>query len=201
MSTSPGRPERELNHRLNVSHTGCMISDWVRAQATGFAAVQGRIVRCWSGVEMAVHDGKGLPGFGGAEVPCLQLWALRAVTADDAAVGITTYQDDDLFGLAIAPGVGFDGDLGRGYRLRTLTELPTGTVDDVAVLLDRDVIAEVHLQLGDRHLFLVAGEVHEDQTGAFVWHRLDESVLAFTDPDALARMSWMPTRGPLRHIA
>jgi hypothetical protein len=128
MCTSPGRPERELNHRLKVSHTGCMISDWVRAQATGFAAVQGRIVRCWSGVEMAVHDGEGLePGFGGADVPCLQLWALRAVTADDAAVGSTTYQDNDLFGL-------------------------------------------------------------------------DESVLAFTDPDALAQMSWMPTRGPLRRI-
>jgi hypothetical protein len=88
-----------------------------------------------------------------------------------------------------------------GYRLRSLTELSTGRVQEVSVRLDDGLIAEVSLLVGDRELLLVAGEAEEQPSGQLVWHRLDESVLVFTDPDEVERVRWVPVRGLLRTMS
>lgn len=159
----------------------------VNAFVAGFLDLRDSVVGSWQGVEMAVRDG----GFGGPDVPCLQLWALYT----DTGTVIDTYQDDDVFGLWARPGTAVAVEE-PGYRLRALTELPTGRVGSVTVHLDGDVLAEVRFRIGGQDLLLIAGEAHEDRSGRLVWHRLDESVLAFTDPGAADRMRWVPPRGP-----
>lgn len=124
------------------------------------------------------------------------------VTAAGTSVAITTYQDDDLFGLSIQPMSGRATDeLGGGYRVRALSELSTGHVQDVSVSLDDDLIAEVSLRVGDRDLLLLAGEAEQGPSGQLAWHRLDESVLLFTDPGEAEKVRWIPARGSLHAIS
>lgn len=179
-----------------------MAGGWMRRQINEFLALQDQVIRSWSGVEMAGRGGDGLaPEFAGQDVPCIHLLALHPWADTGETVTIATYQDDDLFGLTIQPSAGPDGDdLGHGYRLRALPELPTGLVRKVSIYLDGDVLAEVSLRVGRRNLLLVAGEAEEDHDGRLVWHRLDESVLAFTAPNVVGQMPWVPARGRLQPI-
>ena len=80
------------------------------------------------------------------------------------------------------------------YRLRTLSELPTGEVDGVSTFLDDDVLAEVVLHIQGRPLLLMAGELHESMRGQLALVRGDESVLVFTDPSAADSVAWVPER-------
>ncbi|GAA0454015.1 hypothetical protein Aca07nite_66600 [Actinoplanes capillaceus] len=173
-----------------------MIENWLRDQAAVFLALRGRVVGSWQGVEMAVRGGdEGEPEYEGPDVPCLQLLLLDAVMADGAAVSIDTYQNDCYFGLWAKPQARCEGDdWGRGYRRRALTELPTGPVEEVSVYLDGEILAEVSLRIAGRELLLVAGESDEDWSGELTWRRLDESVLVFTDPEAVAKVRWVPDR-------
>lgn len=179
-----------------------MTSGWVRKQIDEFLALKDQVVRSWTGVEMAVRGGDEVASeFGGRDVPCLQLWALRAEISNGATRTVAIYQDDDLFGLMIQANAGFGGDdVGHGYRVRALPELPMGPVRQVSVYVDADVLAEVSLRVGDRDLLLVAGEADEDQTGRLVWRRFDESVLAFPDPTAVEQVQWIPARTRLHRI-
>jgi hypothetical protein len=176
--------------------TVSVASGWVRTQLDEFLALKDQVIRSWTGVEMAVRGGDGVaPEFGGPDVPCLQLRVLGAETATGVTRTVATYQDDDSFGLTIQVDAGFDSDdVGHGYRARALPELPLGLVRHVSVYVDADVLAEVGLRVGDRDLLLVAGEAQEDQTGRLVWHRFDESVLAFPDPTVVERVHWVPAR-------
>ncbi|WP_433789051.1 hypothetical protein [Actinoplanes sp. CA-252034] len=179
-----------------------MISDWLHDQTATFLAMRDQTVASWHGVEMAVRGGdEGTPEYNGPDVPCLQLLALDAVRPDGTAVNITTYQNDLSFGMWANAGAVCDrDDRGRGYRRRALTELPTGRIVEVEVYLDDDVLAEVRIQIADNELLLVAGESYEDWSGGLEWHRLDESVLVFTDPGEAEKMRWVPSRGALRRI-
>ena len=179
-----------------------MIRDWLQDQTAAFSALRGEIIDSWQGLEMAVRGGdERNPEYNGVGVPCLQLLALDALNATGAEVNITTYQNDSSFGLSAKAGTISEGDdWSRGYRRRLLTELPTGFIQEVSVYLDDDVLAEVSIRLADRELLLVAGESEERRSGGLEWHRLDESVLVFTDPGEAERVRWIPSRGPLRRI-
>jgi hypothetical protein len=178
-----------------------MVGDWTQQQASTFLALQGHVVCSWQGIEMAVRGDDTHFEFGGPDVPCLQLLTLRMTLDTDSALVVTTYQDDDAFGLAIdtssnAP----TEDPGTGYRSRNLPELPTGQIEETAVYLDGDLLAEVTLRVEGQELLLIAGEADEDQSGRLVWHRLDESVLVFPRPSDAGAMSWTPIRTPLGFV-
>jgi hypothetical protein len=181
-----------------------MISTWLQARIEEFQALRGRSVDSWHGVEMAVRGIDDFPEFGGPDVPCLQLCYLSARMDDHVALTITTYQDNDVWGLIVQQSDNRntrDARLTSGYRLRSLAELPVGRIDTVVVYLDADVLAEVELQLGDRQLHLVAGETEDNADGRLRWYRLDESVLVFLEPNLVQTMTWTPERGRLTHLS
>ncbi|MEV6923295.1 hypothetical protein AB0M46_02115 [Dactylosporangium sp. NPDC051485] len=179
-----------------------MIGDWVQRQASAFLALQGHVLGSWQGIEMAVRGADTHVEFGGPDVPCLQLLTLRMTLANDSPVVVTTYQDNDAFGLAIGTSGNWPAEEpGAGYRMRDLPELPTGQVQEVSAYLDGDLLAEVTLRVGGQELLLAAGEADEDHSGRLVWHRLDESVLVFTRPGDVEAMSWVPARTSLRLAA
>jgi len=139
--------------------------------------------------------------FGRPDVPCLQLLTLNMTLATDSPLSVTTYQDNDAFGLTIDIFTGAPTEApGPGYRSRALPELPTGQIEEVAAYLDGDLLAEVGLRVAGQELLLIAGEAHEEQSGRLVWHRLDESVLVFPRPSDADAMSWTPIRDPLRFV-
>lgn len=159
-----------------------------------FASLRGGRVESWIGVEWALREN--LAGsrrqFDDPEVPCRQLRGLQATLDDGHAFSVRTYQHDTVFGLWHAPGAELQAKLQNAElwdgvtRWRSLSELPTGMVDRVIVVADEvdDVLAEVHLRIGGQSLLLMAGELIETVEGGLSFHRLDESVLAFTDPAA-----------------
>ncbi|MFC9432439.1 hypothetical protein [Nocardia sp. NPDC057030] len=169
--------------------------NWLAERSREFASLRGMSVESWVGVEMALREdvGGSGPQFEDPEVPCLQLWGLRASFRNGSVLSVRTYQDDARFGLWANQEYVRDEELWEGiYRRRSLTELPTGHVDQVTVFVDEvdAVLAEVHLQIGQRPLLLIAGEIDETSRGGLVFHRLDESVLAFTDPAAVEDVLW-----------
>ncbi|HEX5116973.1 MAG TPA: hypothetical protein VFW65_17415 [Pseudonocardiaceae bacterium] len=171
---------------------------WVAERSREFESLRGRRVESWVGVEMALREdvtGHGAQ-FVDPEVPCLQLIRLHATLEDGSTMGVTTYQDDAEFGLRACPGAQvLDADRWAGiYRWRPLTELPVGQVDEVTVFVDDCVLAEVGLRIGARPLLLIAAELAETPTGRLSFRRLDESILAFTDPASANQVPWATAR-------
>ncbi|MEU3642628.1 hypothetical protein AB0E59_04530 [Lentzea sp. NPDC034063] len=178
------------------------------ACAREFTALRGRRVESWVGVEWALREdvpGSG-PQFHDPEVPCLQLWGLQAVLGD-GLFSICTFDEETVSGLWRNRHEGFEAKLqdsglwdepGDCTRWRALSELPVGSIDEVTAYAEHDVLAEVLLVVGGRPLLLMAGELHETGTGGLEFHRLDESVLAFTAPAAADRVAWNTSRRDLR---
>lgn len=170
-------------------------------------SLRGRRVESWVGVEMALwgpaDDDGSDPQFGGQEVPCLHLLGLQASLDHGGVVSVRTGQDDCFFGLLPSMEAEFaeGGSVWEGiYRWRPLTELPTGHVEDVAVLAAEGVLAEVHLRIGGQPLLLIAGELDGTPADGLLLHRLDDSVLAFTDLAAVEHASWTWPRSDLALI-
>lgn len=177
-----------------------MIDRWLAARVAEFAALRGRSVQSWSGVEMALRDdAPGGPQFTDPDVPCLQLLQLRFRLDDGSRWSCDTYQDDDGWGLMLARSQASAGpNAPEGiYRFRHLVELPTGVIRDVRVFLDGPTLAEVALRIGHSDLLLIAGELNEEWSGRLSWGRLDESVLAFTDPRQADQITWSTPRTEL----
>ncbi len=152
---------------------------------------------------MALRDQTpdGRPQFEDADVPCLQLCVLTGRFDDGTLLQVGTDQDDDVWGLRLRSAAGDEHAAADGiYRSRALTELPTGEVVSVSVWADHGVLAEVLLRFRGRPLLLVAGELEEDRDHRLWYHRLDESVLAFTDPSAAGSIHWIPERHRLREL-
>ena len=177
-----------------------MTPDWVRREASTFLALKGQVVASWQGNEMAVRDDP--PQFGGPDVPCLQLDPLRMTFDTGMSLRVLAYQGDQAWSLGCADGGGWqDEDLGWSiFRRRSLPELPTGRIDEVAAYLDGDTLAEVTLRVGGHDLLIMAGEAGEERSGELSWHRGDESVLVFTEPGKADAMLWIPPREPLQSI-
>jgi hypothetical protein len=140
------------------------------------------------------------PQFEDPAVPCLQLLTLGASLGDGTFVTVGTYQDDSAWGLWLSRAASdysahWAGTAGT-YRLRTLSELPTGEIDGVSTFLDEEVLAEVVLHIQGRPLLLMAGELYESAQDRLVFTRFDESVLVFTDPSAAESVDWIPDRRP-----
>jgi hypothetical protein len=174
--------------------------EWIAERSRDFTALCGRRVESWIGVEMALRDEgpDGLPQFEDPEVPCLQLLGLMACLDDGGFLSVSTYQDNDTWGLwprpHLEPRYQDERPPDSGFRCRPLTELPTGQVERVTTFLDDGQLAEARLQIDTRPLFLIAGELDEDWEGDLHFRWLDESVLAFTDPAAAAHVSWATSR-------
>ncbi len=161
-------------------------ADWLNERVREFTALRGRTVRTWTGVEMAFFEDP--PRFEDPRAPFLQLLNLDA-TLDGEALSIVTYQDDDAWGLWTQP-PGRYREQRRDLPRTAPAELPTGRIDDVTVRLEHGILAEVLLHVGSRPLLLLAGEAYEERGDNLYFCRLDESVLAFTDPAAAATVPW-----------
>lgn len=176
---------------------------WVAERAREFDQLRGQKIAAWTGVEMALREetAAGGPQFEDPAVPCLQLLILGASLDDGTFVTIDTYQDDITWGLwrrraASDYSADWAGMTGI-YRMRTLSELPTGEVDGVSTFLDEGVLAEVVLHIQGQSLLLMAGELYEYPQERLVFKRCDESVLVFTEPSAAESVDWVPERREL----
>ncbi|WP_439656239.1 hypothetical protein ACSHWB_27840 [Lentzea sp. HUAS TT2] len=182
---------------------------WRADRVREFASLRGAHVESWIGVEFALREDVPDAGphvFHDPAVPCLQLWGLLAVL-EGGRFGVGTYEHYDHCGLWRPQWEEFEARVqdpqwwrepGHGTRWRVLSELPAGPVDEVTVYGDEGVVAEVSLMVGGRPLLLIAGELYETWTDDLEFHRLDESVLAFTDPGAADRVAWTTPRQDLR---
>jgi hypothetical protein len=141
------------------------------------------------------------PQFEDPAVPCLQLLTLGASLGDGTFVTVGTYQDGSAWGLWLCRTAGdYSADwagMAGIYRMRTLSELPTGEVDGVSTYVDEEALAEVVLHIRGRPLLLMAGELYESAQERLVFTRCDESVLVFTDPSAAESVDWVPERREL----
>jgi hypothetical protein len=169
---------------------------WLADQALLVERLAGQVVSGWCGVEMAIREtAETGPQFGDHEVGSVQLVYLVASLKTDAVASFTTYQDDDLFGLRIGDSDPISGHHWAGiYRARHLTELPTGTVEDIRLHAEEGVHDELLLTIAGARLLLIAGEIYENNDSSLGWHRFDESVLAFTNIAAADRVAWIPAR-------
>jgi hypothetical protein len=155
---------------------------WLGRQQEAFEALAGTTVSAWDGVEMALRDDSPEgPQFADPEVDFLQLTWLR-LTTDAQEQVICIYQDDGYFGLKLeSTGRPAPDDCYGIFRWRKL-DLAIGHVDAVKVVFDEGTLARITLTIDGRDLLIVAGEVYETWAGTLEVHRLDESVLVFTDP-------------------
>ena len=163
----------------------------MQSQTDTFEALSGRTVLAWDGIEMALSERPpaGIQ-FSDPRVPFLQLVWVHLVL-DNGSVIISTYQGDAWFGLQLSDSDPFGADDCSGiYRWRPL-DLPTGRVGSVQVVVEEGTLSRIALDVGGRDLLLVAGEVYETWTDELEVHRLDESVLLFTDPADAQKVRWL----------
>ena len=171
---------------------------WLAGQTALAGRLAGQVVSRWHGAEMAVsEEGQAGPQFGGPQLGCVQLAHLVASLETGAVASFTTYQDDGQFGLRIGDSDGISGHHWAGiYRARLLAEFPVGPVEEARLHAEREVHDELLLTIAGARLLLIAAEIHEGNDGSLEWHRLDESLLAFTSIAAADRVSWIPARTP-----
>lgn len=155
--------------------------DWLAARMRDFEALEGRTVTSWFGVETAFTPRRdtAAPRFTHPDVACLQLLGLALTCDDGASFVVETYQGDAGWGLLVTPGRVVDPDSFTGsFRARALPELPLGVLRGRSLVVEKDLLAEVVMTLGDRELRLESGDITVDAAGTLAWSRLDTSVLA-----------------------
>ena len=163
------------------------VTKWVEEQVASFYALSRSRVTQWHGTEMALRDANenGLPDFRDLSIPFLQLLELNLTFVDGSTARITTYQNNDRFGLCCKNGPLASRDLELGphsiYRSRLFDELPKGQIQDVSVSLNTGDIEEVKLILETNEVRLCAGEVYENNDSSMHIVTMDESVLVQVD--------------------
>ncbi|WP_165857217.1 hypothetical protein [Marinobacter sp. JSM 1782161] len=157
---------------------------FVATQVAEFQKLVGLRVVDWHGVEMALREWgpDGLPSFMEPSVPFLQLLVLHARLELDEQLEISTYQNNDNWGLMLTrlpSSSGFRADHEGIFRTRSLAELPSGSIDSVQVFRDfAGDIERINLVVAGSFLSLIAGEVYENPDGSLqVQVGGDESVL------------------------
>ncbi len=168
------------------------MSDWIESQLNAFQSLRDSSLDEWQVVEMALNEAatpEALVWYD-SSVPMLQLLTLF-VHVDSQWKRISTYQDDDEFGLSIDPIVAIPEDSRRWpdqngepsiFRWRVADELPTGQLSHVVVKQnERGNIATVEFRIQDRLIQLSAGEVYENNNNTFDVMFMDESVLVQVD--------------------
>lgn len=172
----------------------CMTNEWVAERISDFQALAGKRVHGWRAVEMALREcaQDGLPQFEDPTIPFRQL-SILLLDVESAPLEVTTYQDDDEFGLwpkiPNSPLTEFDG----VYRNVVLADLPVGVIGDVMVSLNsRSNIWRVNLRIEDQEVALCAGEVEEQADGTLRCVPNDESVLLFARSSDVEAVDWDP---------
>ena len=163
------------------------MTKWIEEQIASFYALSRSCVIQWRGIEMALREANenGLPDFRDSSIPFLQLLELNLTFVDGSTAFITTYQNDDRFGLCCKHGSqdlrDFGDELNSIYRLRLFDELPNGQIQDVSISLNAGDIEEVKLKIENHEVRLWAGEVYENSDGTLHVITMDESVLVQVD--------------------
>jgi hypothetical protein len=174
------------------------MSDYIAMQASAFEALQSQSIESWHGVEMFLYeDEDGVEIFEDERVPCLQMHWLVLTLGDGSQRVVSTYQDDSVFGLRIraaVPAAASDPQITDGFRYRTLPQLPAGEVSTALPVIEDGQLVEFRLTIGGALLLLIAGEIQPTWTERLEFHRFDESVLVFLDPDAADALAWIPER-------
>lgn len=168
------------------------MSDWIESRINAFQSLDNSTLDEWQVVEMALNEAATPDAlvWYDSSVPMLQLLKLF-VRVDNQWQRISTYQDDDEFGLSIDSIGTIPEDSRRWpdqngepsiFRWRVADELPTGQLSNVVVKQnDRGNIATVEFQIKDRLIKFSAGEVYENNDNTFDVKFMDESVLIQVD--------------------
>lgn len=168
------------------------MTDWIRSQRVHFEQLLNSNVDEWQAIEMALNEASTPEAlvWHDKSVPMLQLLALFALV-DSQWIRISTYQDDDEFGLSIESILSSPQELCQWadqndetsiFRWRRPCELPTGRISQPEVKQnDRNNIATVEFKIQGRLIRLAAGEVYENQDQSFDIKLMDESVLVQVD--------------------
>ena len=175
------------------------MSDVVGQQCETFAALEGRRVERWSGIEMAAREEgpDGRPVFAEVSVACIQMMVLDLELDGGEPLTMLTRQNELGWGIWTTPGNGPDQtrEWDGIYRWRTLPELPPGTITRVELRFsDEGDVGELLLHVEGTPLLLVAAEIHETASVRLELHVPDESILVFTDVAAADAISWLGDR-------
>ena len=174
------------------------MSDWLQNQIRYFESLQGKTVKRWVGIEMALQETEdGIPEFRHDSVRYFQMSRIDAELKDEQTARFVTSQGKDVFGLIryddLADVVGNDEeDWGNFLCARTVHELPTGKIKEVKVLTESNVISEVRLQIDADEIGLFAGEVYDDFDKKYSVRFLAECVLLQLNGERPEVLSFSP---------
>lgn len=174
------------------------MSDWLQNQIKSFESLQGKTVKRWVGIEMALREtDDGIPEFRHESARYFQMSRLDAELKDEATVRFVTSQGKDVFGLIryddLADVVVHDDeDWGSFFCARNVHELPTGKIKEVKVLTESNVISEVRLLIDPDEISLFAGEIYEDFDQKYSVRFLAECVLVQLNGERPEVLSFSP---------
>jgi len=120
------------------------------------------------------------------EIPMLQFERIYIELKGNDPVSLTTYQNDDGWGLYLIDGVEKTRLVSSGenciFRERDIIELPKGMISSARVSCDSNgEIAELILVIGANSISFKAGEVYEELDDSLRVIYMDESVLVQVD--------------------
>lgn len=157
-------------------------AQWLEQQVNHLRALRGRTVLQWAAVEIAVRspdeDSNTLPQWYDESIQALQVDRLDLVLSTAPVATITTYQNNDVFGIyrvdGMPPSQLPTGQPDSIFRYRDLNELPVGEITDVDVIVNDDDIGTVRLRIQGHEILLRAAEVMEEWGGSLRIVEMDE---------------------------
>ena len=170
------------------------LRDWSAEQCARMAALAGRTVVDYRGIEMAVVESgpKSRPVFAATDADFVQLLGLHVAFDDGRHAAVRTTQHEFTWSLSLA-----DDDDARAveavetggiYRRAALANLPRGRIERVRTVTDpQGLILALVLTVGGVDVALGAGEAHERLEEPPAVKMPDESVLVFRSVAALQR--------------
>lgn len=169
------------------------LRDWSAEQCARMAALAGRTVVDYRGIEMAVVESgpKSRPVFAATDADFVQLLGLHVAFDDGRHAAVRTTQHEFTWSLSLA-----DDDAraveavetGGIYRRAALANLPRGRIERVRTVTDpQGLILALVLTVGSVDVALGAGEAHERPEEPPAVKMPDESVLVFKSVAALQR--------------
>lgn len=174
---------------------------WITKNISAALLLASSRVTGWEGEEWALESGADdepleWAASGSGRTPLLWLRALGA----DRDIFITTYQDDDLFGLNFLWASDRPLPESDTGSLRSRSDLPllTGPINKVEVVFDttvhsrggRGMLSEVLLHGETSSSLLIAAEAYSRDD----WRLYDESVVVLPDATTADMLDWHPPR-------
>ena len=175
---------------------------WTEQQVARLKSLRGLFISKWGGMEAAVREVglNGLPQWYDRSVQALQLTWLEIILSDGTVSLISTYQNDDLFGLGVNDELlAYTIQYGARspssnpnsiHRYRELPELPVGEISEVDLTLNEyGDIADIRMRIKHHEVILLAAEVSEEWDGSLRIRTMDGCILVQVDGQ-------MPRFGP-----